>query len=549
MNLASSDVWVSASVSVKSYSEHFSVPRPAPPLDAVASSTINRHDPSPEANVTKTLSTFDPATLQYTLPSTEVTLDIALVLDVLNKTGPKITDSNRSSWQFTTQPDDYALTAYHEADYYDWLAWAVCRPAASAVNAVRDELYNLAHIPIPDDGYSRIDKVNKGTDWAATDLVQRWSKINVVSTPHEFKRDRALHVDRNNQSVLDFLYEHAKSGYRFRSKHPVPSSTLTGKAHNIISQIINEMIATNTCHALISSQERYALFRVTDSLQLAMSPVYNIRGSETQVRDLTELTLVIAMPVTLPAFPTSVFQPYEGVFRGGRIGRTKLVSTGSNRSFHLPWARFYGDVRSTSNDVAIVYGRLIFLFFASGTLIAKAAWGKSATQRLHREYDAYDVMHTLQGIAIPKIAGMFAAGDGKIKVLIMSYAGITLTGFSELNTCQKRMLFRRLVRVHKIGVQHNDFEPRNVTMSSSGPLIIDFDHASLDHVCPGAICQELLQVAQALGLKADEVEELHANAIAVAHVASYRALVTAAFAVVFVVLCYLYGLDSVVGDA
>jgi tRNA A-37 threonylcarbamoyl transferase component Bud32 len=62
----------------------------------------------------------------------------------------------------------------------------------------------------------------------------------------------------------------------------------------------------------------------------------------------------------------------------------------------------------------------------------------------------------------------------------------------------------RLVRLHKSGVQHNDLEPRNVTQSSSGPLIIDFDRASLDHNCPGALCKELQQVAQALDLDPGE---------------------------------------------
>jgi predicted Ser/Thr protein kinase len=53
-------------------------------------------------------------------------------------------------------------------------------------------------------------------------------------------------------------------------------------------------------------------------------------------------------------------------------------------------------------------------------------------------------------------------------------------------------------------VQHNDLEPRNVTQSSSGPLIIDFDRASLDHNCTGASCKELQQVAQALDLDPGE---------------------------------------------
>ncbi|KAJ7772913.1 hypothetical protein DFH07DRAFT_718451, partial [Mycena maculata] len=127
----------------------------------------------------------------------------------------------------------------------------------------------------------------------------------------------------------------------------------------------------------------------------------------------------------------------------------------------------------------------------SRSLVAKTAHGPSATQRLVCEYNAYTAMRTLQGTVIPTVMGMFTTKDGKNTVLMMSYAGEALKTFSDLRPDEKLMLFHRLVRLHKTGVQHNDLEPRNVTKSSSGPLIIDFDNASLDHSCPGASCQEL----------------------------------------------------------
>ncbi|KAJ7853070.1 hypothetical protein B0H14DRAFT_2580636 [Mycena olivaceomarginata] len=52
--------------------------------------------------------------------------------------------------------------------------------------------------------------------------------------------------------------------------------------------------------------------------------------------------------------------------------------------------------------------------------------------------------------------------------------------------------FVRLVRLHQSGVMCNDIEPRNVTQSeTSGPLIIEFDGASFNHVCTEASCKEL----------------------------------------------------------
>lgn len=58
-----------------------------------------------------------------------------------------------------------------------------------------------------------------------------------------------------------------------------------------------------------------------------------------------------------------------------------------------------------------------------------------------------------------------------------------------------------LIRIHNAGVQHNDLEPRNVVVSQSlGPIIIDFDSASLDHRCEGPSCRELRELAGRLGI-------------------------------------------------
>ncbi|KAK7013592.1 hypothetical protein R3P38DRAFT_3207003 [Favolaschia claudopus] len=325
-------------------------------------------------------------------------------------------------------------------------------------------------------------------------------------TPHEFKRHKVLCL--GGESVLDFLAEQAatQSGYMFRSR--AAHSTLEGRGSSILCQIINEMIGSKTGHAIICTQVQYVMILLTDLLQLQISPVYAIRGSNTQAADAALLVLfyahaalgagtkyprrseVTAMHVTLPVFPTSVFQPYEG-----RDLSPDLVSVRS-------------DVHSSNNEVTITYGRLVFLFFASTTLIAKTAHGPSANQRLLREYDVYHALRLWQGVAIPKLVGVFVTGDGRNTVLLLSYTGKALKAFSELNLSEKLELYYRLFRLHKSGVQHNDFEPRNVTMSSSGPFLIDFDHASLDHNCSGTSCLELLRAAEALGLDPPLAEQL-----------------------------------------
>jgi serine/threonine protein kinase len=58
-----------------------------------------------------------------------------------------------------------------------------------------------------------------------------------------------------------------------------------------------------------------------------------------------------------------------------------------------------------------------------------------------------------------------------------------------------------LIRIHWAGVQHNDIEPRNILFSpSKGPIIIDFDSASLHHHCEDQQCGELSKLADRLGL-------------------------------------------------
>ncbi|KAJ7649275.1 hypothetical protein B0H17DRAFT_419925 [Mycena rosella] len=128
----SSDVWTTG---VKSYAQYFKETRAPPPEDRVASETLNQHDPYPEAVCTQKITCFDPAALQHTLGP--VTLNMTFVQRVLTETGPKVTPSNSSLWHFDTQPETCPLWAEHEADYYDWLIWAVCHllPAPSTPSA------------------------------------------------------------------------------------------------------------------------------------------------------------------------------------------------------------------------------------------------------------------------------------------------------------------------------------------------------------------------------------------------------------------------------
>lgn len=68
-------------------------------------------------------------------------------------------------------------------------------------------------------------------------------------------------------------------------------------------------------------------------------------------------------------------------------------------------------------------------------------------------------------------------------------------------TLTRHTLLSRLVRIHQAGVEHLDVEPRNVVLSKSrGPVVVNFDGASLDHCCGGLSCRELREVARRLGI-------------------------------------------------
>lgn len=69
-----------------------------------------------------------------------------------------------------------------------------------------------------------------------------------------------------------------------------------------------------------------------------------------------------------------------------------------------------------------------------------------------------------------------------------------------LNDSDRKILLSHLIRIHRAGVKHNGFEPRNVVMSESGePKIIDFDNSS-HSICTGLKCIELVEVARWLNL-------------------------------------------------
>ena len=192
-----------------------------------------------------------------------------------------------------------------------------------------------------------------------------------------------------------------------------------------------------------------------------MSRVYTIRNMKTQAADMAELVLFYAhatlstqtLPpppgsvtsayrVMVPFFPSSIFKPHEGIVRIGKVVRLLNLSTlrrPSGQSFpqFLP-LRIYGYSERTGHDgeIVVTFIRLIFLLLQAKA-VAKTAYGNFAPRRLNHEVDVYDVLRLLQGIAIPRLFGLFRNHSDGSSVLIVSHEGVQLQSFDSLSPADR----------------------------------------------------------------------------------------------------------------
>ncbi|KAF8152009.1 hypothetical protein K438DRAFT_1987961 [Mycena galopus ATCC 62051] len=194
--------------------------------------------------------------------------------------------------------------------------------------------------------------------------------------------------------------------------------------------------------------------RPPHAITAARDKVYSIHNSPTQLEDTAILVLfctlaaaeqvtiypqaIEAWRVQIPQFPTWVLQLYQGVFRdGARQQQTEFCKP--RKSFLVPplsWLDLEGEVQSAANDVSIAHGQLL-LFFLATRVVVKIGHGVAAAQRLDREFLAYSALCTWQGVAIPRIFGLYMGTDQTTKVLLMSDAGKALRDFNDLEPANK----------------------------------------------------------------------------------------------------------------
>ncbi|KAI9818635.1 MAG: hypothetical protein M1826_001358 [Phylliscum demangeonii] len=100
----------------------------------------------------------------------------------------------------------------------------------------------------------------------------------------------------------------------------------------------------------------------------------------------------------------------------------------------------------------------------------------------------------------PQYFGYFEDPQDR-RVLVTEYVGPALESFDELTAKMKTDLLRKVRRLHRAGVSHNDLEPRNITCGVKGIKIIDYSHSSR-HTCKGRVryCEEVKHLAMQLGV-------------------------------------------------
>jgi hypothetical protein len=63
-------------------------------------------------------------------------------------------------------------------------------------------------------------------------------------------------------------------------------------------------------------------------------------------------------------------------------------------------------------------------------------------------------------------------------------------------------LYNKLLQLHRVGILHGDFEPRNVALGPRGVILLDFSHSSDHHSCNGeTLCHELVYARSILELE------------------------------------------------
>jgi hypothetical protein len=469
--------WQAADNEAKSYYRYYSLPRPQPPEDKTQSDSFTTNHRGESLPNTTQLRRLDVGSLTHPL-SENIRLDLDVVVHALSIYGPNLDDiAAQLDWQWESRPSHVQAVVRAEQGLYPFLEWVIYRPAARALPAVLYHLFETASIPNRLPRYSTTAIVDSQREFGSTDIVHFWSEEEQgdyfegkVRTAHEVKRARVLTVGGVN--VLDEMYSLAKSAWDFRHGGECSRGQLLlfqvrrllRRVHHrdCPLQAIDELAKYRVTHIVLSTETHYALVHLSGDQKLCMSHVYSICDSKTQAKDMAELVLfyahatlaegtpwpspLLSVPtfrVTVPPvfFSPRIFKPHQGIIRVGNLVRSVKLSTLRHpsgnflRSVSL-WVEGYFEQSRHDGEILITFIRLTFFLFQASA-VAKAAYGRFACDRLGREFDAYDALRSLQGVAIPILFGLYSNQNDGSSVLIMSHGGTPLQDFDVLSAADR----------------------------------------------------------------------------------------------------------------
>jgi hypothetical protein len=162
---------------------------------------------------------------------------------------------------------------------------------------------------------------------------------------------------------------------------------------------------------------------------------------------------------------------------------------------------------------AVQWGNRCHVFrgqFGGRPIVAKICSDR-AKSPLPDEYAVYQTLRDLQGSAIPRCYGLLRVGDFA-DMLLLEDCGKSLHSYDELTPHQRSVpclhhvctllnnpracLLSHVCKIHCRNVCHQDLEPRNIVMSTSGHLrVVDFELSDRFHKCVPHDCHELQGLA------------------------------------------------------
>ncbi|KAJ3557988.1 hypothetical protein NM688_g1172 [Phlebia brevispora] len=114
---------------------------------------------------------------------------------------------------------------------------------------------------------------------------------------------------------------------------------------------------------------------------------------------------------------------------------------------------------------------------------------KGDTNRTRAEAEFYvNHLKSVQGFLVPRFIGFFSGSsrntEKSVSCLLLEYAGEALQhSWPYVPIDIRSKIMDELIRLHRMGIYHNDFRPENFVVDESGhPYMINFEEAEL-HEC------------------------------------------------------------------